>query len=381
MSRDWTPREFYMVEQHNLKNSGISIFESMISTTWSIEGSPPRLLHSPEEMAKREQYPVIGKLYGPFVELYKALSQIPGGLDFLKQRDSELAQYIATGVGNKEDYLIKWFEGELDEGFYYRERNDEMFMSEILTDARTTAIAYPRKAGFADDFFDLESIDANRLTERSNARLCFDSLDGKEFVCVDLCYDNHKSLPACDVTCVYSAPVTTESLDEARDALYQISEKFHIPAFDEDDAALVQYPVRVALIYAGEGIRGDYDPKDPDDIQLLRFNVSVCRDGIWEEKEDGSYCSCLPLNAGRGQHEQALSELMNAFYPILSNDVEASIKKVGEKMSYIGIDYPRPSKPSLDERIRSASESAGKTESAPRQQQPDHKRQQERTDV
>lgn len=364
MSRDFTPREMLGFEAYVMKQGGGNLFEQMKGTSYTFNGAT-RPLHSAEEMAIREQYPALGKLYRLFPALYKSLSRISGGLDLLKQRDNELSVYVSNGTGREDSYLIKWFNGELDEGFYSDERNNSLFAEAILTDARTISLAYPRRASFPGDSFDITTIATDRLTERSNARLCFDVFDGKEHVCVDLCYDNRESLPACDVTCVYSAPVSTEALDEARDALYQICEKFNIPGFDVDDAALIQYPVRVALVYLGEGIRGDYDSKDPNDIPLLRFDVSVCRDGIWEEKEDGSYCTCLPLDASKGAQEHALSQLMNAFYPILSKDVEASIKKVGERMSHIGVDYSEPIKPSLDTQIKNAAPRTGNTHIVP----------------
>ena len=136
MGRDWTPRETYLVEQHDLETkTGIgSIWDFMASATWVIDGKSISL-HSAEEVALRKQYPVLGKFLESFNDLYSKLSQFEGGLELLKQKDDELASYIETGNGDKNSYLVKWFEGELDEHFYYRERNDELFVSAICKEA------------------------------------------------------------------------------------------------------------------------------------------------------------------------------------------------------------------------------------------------------
>jgi len=78
--------------------------------------------------------------------------------------------------------------------------------------------------------------------------------------------------------------------------------------------------VRVDLDWEGEGINGDYDGTDPDDVPLLRYGVSRkftddCKDdrfyyltgedfygrkiGEWVGVEDSSYCTQLPIDAPR----------------------------------------------------------------------------------
>jgi hypothetical protein len=71
--------------------------------------------------------------------------------------------------------------------------------------------------------------------------------------------------------------------------------------------------VKVEMEYIGEGIDGDYDDKDPDDMPLMRFSIyrkitddAECREKMWnltlsdfcEEEigewvyvEDSSYCT------------------------------------------------------------------------------------------
>lgn len=50
----------------------------------------------------------------------------------------------------------------------------------------------------------------------------------------------------------------------------------------------------VEVSWIGEGQDGDYNPEDPDDVPLLRFDADRLVDGIWEEVPDGSYCTQVP---------------------------------------------------------------------------------------
>jgi hypothetical protein len=51
----------------------------------------------------------------------------------------------------------------------------------------------------------------------------------------------------------------------------------------------------------GEGISGDYNPDDPDDVELLRFTVLEFHKqsefgGQWTERDDSSYCTLMPVD-------------------------------------------------------------------------------------
>lgn len=50
----------------------------------------------------------------------------------------------------------------------------------------------------------------------------------------------------------------------------------------------------VEVSWIGEGQDSDYDPEDPDDVPLLRFDAERLVDGVWEEVPDGSYCTQVP---------------------------------------------------------------------------------------
>lgn len=161
------------------------------------------------------------------------------------------------------------------------------------------------------------------------------------------------------------------------EALWDISEAFDGDLFrdaleepaasDIQVYALVKDNVKVEWDSIGEGLHGDYNPRDPEDIELLRFYVSVLRDGIWEEKEDGSYCTNFPVESSVDEKFGGLVILLNRFHDALSSDIEVSVKKLGEELSWIAqkdvnktntkvID--KKTKPSLEEQVRAASNKA-----------------------
>jgi len=120
---------------------------------------------------------------------------------------------------------------------------------------------------------------------------------------------------------------------------------------------LVRGNVKVEWEAIGEGLHGDYNPKDPEDIELLRFYVSVLQDGVWEEKEDASYCTQFPVSATDEEKLAGLDLLLDRFFDALSEDIDVPVKKLGESLSWISLDElsADSSKASLDDQIHSAS--------------------------
>lgn len=59
---------------------------------------------------------------------------------------------------------------------------------------------------------------------------------------------------------------------------------------------------------AGEGMSGDYNPDDPDDVQLLRF--IVWKDG--EPMDDGSYCTLMPVDTDPAILQRGLMLILRA---------------------------------------------------------------------
>ena len=108
MGREFTPRESYAFEQYNIKQGGFDKWEYMRRLTWHYNGQSDRV-YSDEEIALRQQFPVLGRFLEPFQRLYDSLSKINGGLDLLHLKDEELAEYINTNKGDVNSTVIKWF--------------------------------------------------------------------------------------------------------------------------------------------------------------------------------------------------------------------------------------------------------------------------------
>jgi hypothetical protein len=87
--------------------------------------------------------------------------------------------------------------------------------------------------------------------------------------------------------------------------------------------------VTVELDDIGEGLSGDYDPEDKDDIPLLRF--TVLKDN--EPVEDASYCTQVPTNVTITEATKILGAIMNEVAEPLEQGY--SIKKMCERLSWI----------------------------------------------
>ena len=102
---------------------------------------------------------------------------------------------------------------------------------------------------------------------------------------------------------------------------------------------LIKDNVMIEWEAVGESLYGgEYDPKDPNDIEVLRFYVSKRNNeyGEWEEVESASYCTRVPVSATPEELEAGLRILMNRFHdPVTAGE---SVKKLGEEMSWISLD-------------------------------------------
>ena len=108
-----------------------------------------------------------------------------------------------------------------------------------------------------------------------------------------------------------------------------------------DEMELVKDNIKVVLENIGEGLCGDYNPDDPDDINLLRFTVYKESDGIFEQVDDASYCTCISADEDDVVLNEALQILMNEFHAVLYYAPEQSVKKLGEHLSHISGDSIR----------------------------------------
>ena len=131
MSRDLTPKEAYFMYLASEKARHGSVWDFMENLTLTYDGETLPV-HSKEEIALRKQYPMLGHLYDQFPTLYDHLSKKEGGLHLLRQRENELNAYISSKEGDKSSYIIQWYLGELDQGFYYSNLNDQMLLEAFM---------------------------------------------------------------------------------------------------------------------------------------------------------------------------------------------------------------------------------------------------------
>lgn len=99
--------------------------------------------------------------------------------------------------------------------------------------------------------------------------------------------------------------------------------------------------VRLDLESIGEGYCEDYNPDDPTDRELLRFDVykvAGTDSGYegWEPLDDASYCTQIPADLDIGEQAKLAAILFNEVCgPVIEGH---SIKKLCERLSWIGTD-------------------------------------------
>lgn len=94
--------------------------------------------------------------------------------------------------------------------------------------------------------------------------------------------------------------------------------------------------LKIEWVASGEGLNGDYVP-GTGDIELLRFYVSKfrrdCDDvpdkGDWEDIQDGSYCTLMPVSASPQLRQKSLEYIAGQIAGA------TNIKKVLERVSWI----------------------------------------------
>lgn len=94
-------------------------------------------------------------------------------------------------------------------------------------------------------------------------------------------------------------------------------------------------PVRVAWVCLGEGYNGNYDPTNPEDELLLRFDLSV-KDGDSGDFETvESRRTCFAEKASTKDKEAALDILLSRFHAAYTADSLHCIEMLADKLSYI----------------------------------------------
>ena len=111
---------------------------------------------------------------------------------------------------------------------------------------------------------------------------------------------------------------------------------------DETPVSISDDTFMVEWVNIGEGICGDYNPDDPEDINLLRFDVSYADksrstavETVWEEVEDASYCTNTPADTPVEDLVRLLYAVFKEYRSKIDDYPEVSLKKLGEGLSYI----------------------------------------------
>ena len=86
----------------------------------------------------------------------------------------------------------------------------------------------------------------------------------------------------------------------------------------------------VELEYIGEGVSGDYNADDPDDVALLRFTVLDA--GSKDQIDDGSYCTLLPETLGEQDRKNICEAILRRI------DGKENVKKICEELSWLDMD-------------------------------------------
>jgi hypothetical protein len=79
-----------------------------------------------------------------------------------------------------------------------------------------------------------------------------------------------------------------------------------------------------------EGWDGFYDPNDPNDQKLYRFDTYEMVDGEWETIDDGSYCTAVPVGTPDEMLKTGLSLILEAL-----NKNAGSKKRMLEEFSWM----------------------------------------------
>lgn len=81
----------------------------------------------------------------------------------------------------------------------------------------------------------------------------------------------------------------------------------------------------------GEGWDGDYNPSNPDDTPLLRFDTYRKNGDEWEPIDDGSYCTAMPV----GTPDNILRRALELIVADLHAVVDLSPKRALEGWSWM----------------------------------------------
>lgn len=145
MSRDFTPLELFIADKWIEEKNGHGLRDTKM--TYTLLGKEVEV---PEKTSKNV-FPELSFLFDPFEELFKCNLDSKAAQTVFKKAENiieELEQFELTKGSKTERQLLleekardvffdtaaKWFYGKLDSGFYYHEKNDELFGDFLLAE-------------------------------------------------------------------------------------------------------------------------------------------------------------------------------------------------------------------------------------------------------
>ena len=100
---------------------------------------------------------------------------------------------------------------------------------------------------------------------------------------------------------------------------------------------LVKGKVVIEWVELGEGWHGDYNPDDPDDDELLRFDAYIENHEWQDDYPTYSYCTSFPANATPEERRAGLEYLMEHLYPFMSKNKWC--RSEAEHLSWINLEW------------------------------------------
>ena len=129
---------------------------------------------------------------------------------------------------------------------------------------------------------------------------------------------------------------------EARSAFWCDECKLDFEIFSDNTMLIHDDYLLAEWFNADEGISGDYNADDPNDVNLLRFDISYntnppdVEDYEWEGVEDACYCTQVEADEPVENLLKLLWIIFKEYKNVLPAYLQgSSVKKLGEGLSYL----------------------------------------------
>lgn len=141
MSKDWTPRQLFLVDRYLQKEKGNGFRNILETTTVSFNGETSPYF-TEREIESRKLFPEFSFLFNGYTRLWEDFSEHPEiRADIFKKVEetllaiekSEVEEEMFSFGTRLQEMTFRWFDGKLDPCFYYSTYNDEAFY-DFLTD-------------------------------------------------------------------------------------------------------------------------------------------------------------------------------------------------------------------------------------------------------